>query len=126
MENKRLVPDLSRAGDNSIYRNLLSRRDTKDFNGQPVANEVIGELLYAASWAPNHKLLEPWRFAVVTTTGRERFLAELTRSILEVVGKKKGDDEARKSVENAIPKFSRAGAFVAVARVRTLKFSTPK
>jgi hypothetical protein len=32
---------------------------------QPVATEVIEDLCTAATWAPNHKLTQPWRFAVL-------------------------------------------------------------
>jgi nitroreductase len=38
-----------------------------------VPREVIARLLDCALHAPNHKLTEPWRFTVLTGTGRDRF-----------------------------------------------------
>lgn len=37
-----------------------------------VPRETIAELIQTATLAPNHKLTQPWRFAVVTGTARER------------------------------------------------------
>lgn len=37
-----------------------------------VPRETIAELIEAATWAPNHKLTQPWRFTVVTGSARER------------------------------------------------------
>jgi nitroreductase len=37
-----------------------------------VAPEQIRELIEAATWAPNHKLTQPWKFNVVTGAGREQ------------------------------------------------------
>lgn len=39
---------------------------------QPVPPELVGRLLEAASWAPNHKRTWPWRFTVVTGDARAR------------------------------------------------------
>ena len=37
-----------------------------------VPRETIRELIEAATWAPNHKLTQPWRFVVLTGSARER------------------------------------------------------
>jgi len=37
-----------------------------------VPRETIAELIDTATLAPNHKLTQPWRFAVVTGSARER------------------------------------------------------
>ena len=37
-----------------------------------VSREAITELIEAATWAPNHKLTQPWRFTVVTGSAREK------------------------------------------------------
>jgi nitroreductase len=37
-----------------------------------VPREIIRELIEAATWAPNHKLTQPWRFVVLTGSARER------------------------------------------------------
>ncbi|WP_291430333.1 nitroreductase [Deinococcus sp.] len=42
----------------------------------PVPHEVVGTILEAGTWAPNHGRTEPWRFTVFTGEGRAR-LAEV-------------------------------------------------
>jgi nitroreductase len=37
-----------------------------------VPRATITELIEAATWAPNHKLTQPWKFAVLTGAARER------------------------------------------------------
>lgn len=47
-----------------------------------ISKEVIEELLENASWAPNHKKTEPWRFKVYTGDSKQK-LAEDCYRILE-------------------------------------------
>lgn len=56
----------------AIQRRISVRR----FRPDPVPRETIARLLDCAVRAPNHKLTEPWRFAVLTGAARSR-LAEL-------------------------------------------------
>ena len=37
-----------------------------------VPRETITELIEAATWAPNHKMTQPWRFSVLTGSAREQ------------------------------------------------------
>jgi nitroreductase len=46
------------------------------FRPDPVPREIVERLLDCAVRAPNHKLTEPWRFAVLTGRARDR-LAEI-------------------------------------------------
>lgn len=55
---------------------IASRVSTRDFKPDPVPRYAIERLLAAAIRAPNHKLTEPWRFAVLTGAARQRY-AEL-------------------------------------------------
>lgn len=50
---------------------IRTRRTVGKSTGD-VPRETIAELIETATWAPNHKLTLPWRFAVVTGTARER------------------------------------------------------
>jgi nitroreductase len=36
----------------------------KTYNQQPIAEQIIEEILENANWAPTHRLTEPWRFKV--------------------------------------------------------------
>ncbi len=55
-----------------------ARRTHKVFAPDPVAPEVLEELLELARWAPNHNLTNPWRFRVLgpRTLARLKALAE--------------------------------------------------
>jgi nitroreductase len=55
---------------------IRRRTSVRRFRPDPVAREAIETLLDCAVRAPNHKLTEPWRFAVLTGNARDRF-AEL-------------------------------------------------
>ena len=57
---------------------IHTRRTHKVFAPDPVAPEVLEELLELARWAPNHNLTNPWRFRVLgpRTLARLKALAE--------------------------------------------------
>jgi nitroreductase len=44
---------------------IRTRRTHKAFGPEPLAREVLDDLLDLARWAPNHHLTNPWRFRVV-------------------------------------------------------------
>lgn len=54
------------------------------YTDEPIAEDIIRELLENANWAPNHKKTEPWRFKVMRGAARQRladFLSSTYRSI---------------------------------------------
>ncbi len=55
---------------------IRSRRSHKQFDGTPVARDVVEALLELAIWAPNHKRTEPWRFCVAHGPQRLQDLAD--------------------------------------------------
>lgn len=57
----------------SVKEAIVSRRSIKKFNGQPVDEELIPELLADATWAPNHGSRNPWRFVVASGENYEEF-----------------------------------------------------
>jgi nitroreductase len=52
---------------------INKRTSVRRFRPDPVPREVIERLLECAVRAPNHKLTEPWRFAVLTGRARDRY-----------------------------------------------------
>ena len=52
---------------------IQRRTSVRRFRPDPVPRETIARLLDCALHAPNHKLTEPWRFAVLTGSARDRF-----------------------------------------------------
>jgi len=51
---------------------IQRRTSVRRFRPDPVPKETLERLLECAVRAPNHKLTEPWRFAVVTGPARAR------------------------------------------------------
>lgn len=49
---------------------IRERRSIKRFTDRPVTKEEIETLLTAATFAPNHKLTQPWRFYVLGPEAR--------------------------------------------------------
>lgn len=52
---------------------INKRTSVRRFRSDPVPRTIIEQLLECAVRAPNHKLTEPWRFAVLTGGARDRF-----------------------------------------------------
>lgn len=52
---------------------INQRTSVRRFRLDPVPRDVVERLLECAIRAPNHKLTEPWRFAVLTGDARERY-----------------------------------------------------
>lgn len=61
---------------NTLIRN---RRSVKSvfFNGQPVDDAIILQMLENARWAPTHGLTEPWRFIIYSGDARKNLSAQL-------------------------------------------------
>lgn len=51
---------------------IRSRRNTKEFADREVSPELIERIIEAATWAPNHRHTEPWRFVVLPKGSRAR------------------------------------------------------
>lgn len=56
-----------------VFEALQTRRSAGAFDPRPVPREVIARLIEAATWAPNHRHTEPWRFTVLAGEERARF-----------------------------------------------------
>jgi nitroreductase len=67
---------------------LRGRRSIGKLDGD-VPEAELRELIELATWAPNHKLTEPWRFTVLRGSARERFgtlWAEIVAAETELTG----------------------------------------
>jgi nitroreductase len=51
---------------------IARRVSVRRFRSDPVSRDTVEQLLDCAVRAPNHKLTEPWRFAVLTGGARDR------------------------------------------------------
>ncbi len=92
---------------------IQRRTSVRRFRPDPVPRETIERLLGAAVRAPNHKLTEPWRFAVLTGEAVARF-AEM-RALHRL---KRYDDpgsaEARAAAEKMRRETAETPAFIVV------------
>ena len=62
---------------------IQRRTSVRRFRPDPVPRETLERLLECAVRAPNHRLTEPWRFAVVTGAARARLADIRARYRLE-------------------------------------------
>ncbi|MGI6551164.1 MAG: nitroreductase family protein [Syntrophomonadales bacterium] len=44
---------------------VKARRSIRKFKADPIPDQVVNEILEAASWAPSHRNSQPWEFAVI-------------------------------------------------------------
>lgn len=57
----------------SVFSTIRERRSHKRFTTRPVAPEEIKAMLEAAVLAPNHKMTQPWGFAVLGPRSRRKY-----------------------------------------------------
>lgn len=55
-----------------VFSVIRERRNIKQFADQPVPDELLERIIEAATWAPNHRHTEPWRFVVLPKHSRKR------------------------------------------------------
>jgi nitroreductase len=85
---------------------IQRRTSVRRFHPDPVPRETIRSLLDCAVRAPNHKLTEPWRFAVLTGGAVPRFAELRARHRLkrypdpESAEARAGADKMRKETED--------------------------
>lgn len=92
---------------------IQRRTSVRRFRPDPVARETIERLLDCAVRAPNHKLTEPWRFAVLTSAAVGRFAEIRARDRLERHADP-GSPEARAAAEKMRAEVAETPALVVV------------
>ena len=65
------------------------------YNGEPVDDAIIKQMLENANWAPTHKLTEPWRFVVFSGQGLTK-LADFQSKLYKQVALNQGDFKEEK------------------------------
>ena len=79
---RRIVPP----ADPSWVRRLSAVRPEPDPDGEPPDEADLQRILATATTVPDHGDLEPWRFAVCSGPGRDRFAEALVSGLLETKG----------------------------------------
>lgn len=93
----------------SVREAIRTRRSIKNFNGQPVDQENIEDILEDAVWAPNHGNRNPWRFIVAAGKQYTEFL-----NVLREYGVPKWKELSNEDLEKQMKKFTDAGAVTLV------------
>jgi len=92
-----------------LFEAIYTRQSIGTVKPDPVPHELIEKILDAAAQAPNHYLVRPWRFVVLTGAARER-LGEVMAQALH--GRDPQAAEAALAAERAKP--LRAPVLIAV------------
>ena len=79
-----------------VYTAIRTRRDVEAFSDECPPRDVVARIIEAATWAPNHRLTEPWRFYVVAGERRETMADALT-SWLAAEGEPEGVQRSTRS-----------------------------
>lgn len=92
---------------------IAARTSTRAFADRPVPRAVLERLLACAVRAPNHKLTEPWRFAVLSGGSAVRF-AEIRRAHRATKFADPAAPEAAKAIDKTWREARGTPAFVVV------------
>jgi nitroreductase len=92
---------------------IARRTSTRTFRPDRVPRYVIERLLAAAVRAPNHKLTEPWRFAVLTGEAKRRY-AEIRRAHRAKKFEGRSDEQAARAIEKTYREHVETPAFIVV------------
>jgi nitroreductase len=97
-----------------VLEAIRTRRTAGKIRADVPPRELIEELLEAATWAPNHRLNEPWRFFVLAGEARERF-GELMAADACASLDNPSEEKRRGMVDSQMKKATRSPVIVAVA-----------
>jgi len=64
--------DVNHPADNPVLTAIRNRRTVREFLDTPVPRNVLERVIEAATWAPNHRITDPWRFIVLQRGDKTR------------------------------------------------------
>lgn len=86
-----------------VIESIKGRRSIQEFKTAPVDRRLLLDILEAASWAPNHRMKEPWQLYIYENHGVEVLADKIVESYIRL-GYLKRDGEDKKISEN-VKKF---------------------
>jgi nitroreductase len=101
----------------SIRELIRSRRTIFDFQPGALSADVVRDLVEAGTWAPNHKLTEPWRFVLVSEETRQA-LAGRYADIQRTRGKDMSPEAQAQRAEDGRRKFLSKPTVLCIACVQ--------
>jgi nitroreductase len=99
---------------NPVLSALRDRRSATKLKPDPVPDGLVEQVIEAATWAPNHRLTEPWRFVVVAGESRKALGDVMARSMRDRLPQPDGET-AKAQLEKERNKPLRAPVLIAVA-----------
>jgi len=108
---------------------LRTRRSIRRFKPDPVPDSVIESILHTATFAPSAHNLQPWRFAVVTTSSAKTRLAETLTTKMQVDMQAESADKSdiEKRVTTSLRRINEAPVVIILCRDKTdIHVDTPE
>ena len=104
---------------------IKSRRSIfpQTYTDQPIAQDIIEQILENANWAPNHKKTEPWRFKVFRGAALERLSDYLGEWYMANTAEEKFSE---KKLEKTKKKPMQSACVIAICMQRDPKESLPE
>ena len=93
------------------------------YTDKPIDRDTIELLLQNANWAPNHRKTEPWRWKVITGSGRQKLSDYLGKYYMDNTPKEKQSDIKYKKT---IAKPLQSQAVIAICMHRDPAESVPE
>ncbi len=96
---------------------IRHRRTHKVYGGGAISREVLEALINAATWAPNHRYTEPWRFYVVHGADKLAAMDRHVQAAFDASAKDAGEGVGRKLIAKKHKMTARLAATAAVVVV---------
>jgi nitroreductase len=97
-----------------VLEAIRTRRTVGKMRSELPPREVIEELLEAATWAPNHRLNEPWRFHVIAGDARTKFGEVMAKDACEGMEDRK-PEKIQGTIDSQMKKATRSPIVIAVS-----------
>jgi nitroreductase len=78
---------------------IAARRSIRTFRDQPIPDDILQQVLHAATLAPSGKNRQPWRFYVVQGEAREEMIRVMREAIARFEERGEGTGSAKWTVE---------------------------
>lgn len=111
---------------NELNRLIKERRSVfpKDYTGEKVDDTIVKQMLENATWAPTHKLTEPWRFMVFSGVGLKK-LADFQGACYKRVTEANGTFKEER-YQNLLIKPLESSHIISIGMKRDEKMNVPE
>lgn len=113
---------------NKISQNIRNRRSiyADEFSKQNIPDDLLNEILINATYAPTHKMTEPWRFIVFKDSYLKKLGLFLAEYYKDFYFKNYAEDDATEKY-NLLKKYPlNSACVIGVVMVRNLKINLPE